>query len=165
MSAQQFLELLFGRLPEFFKNEAELRALWSDPDTRAKLLQGLSEKGFGRDQLSEMQKIVGAEKSDLFDVLEYVAYALPPLTREERATRAKIAVDARFNAKQQVFLAFVLSQYVKVGVGELDRAKLSPLLKLKYNNAIADAVADLGRPEEIGYMFAGFQKYLYQPGA
>jgi type I restriction enzyme, R subunit len=47
-------------------------------------------------------------------------------------------------------------------VQELDREKLTPLLKLKYRNAIADAVADLGRPEEIGYLFAGFQKYLYQ---
>lgn len=48
MSAQQFMEMLFGTLPEFFKDEAELRALWSLPDTRAKLLQGLAEKGFGR---------------------------------------------------------------------------------------------------------------------
>jgi type I restriction enzyme R subunit len=165
MSAQQFLEMLFGKLPEFFKDEAELRALWSDPDTRAKLLQGLAEKGFGREQMAEMQKIIDAENSDLFDVLAHVAYALPTLTRDERATRAKVAVSAHFNAKQQVFLGFVLAQYVKVGVEELDRAKLSPLLKLKYHNAIADAVADLGRPEEIGYIFAGFQKYLYQPGA
>ncbi len=50
MSAQQFMEMLFGKLPEFFKDEAELRALWSAPDTRAKLLQGLAEKGFGREQ-------------------------------------------------------------------------------------------------------------------
>ena len=47
MSAQQFMEMLFGKLPEFFKDEAELRALWSAPDTREKLLQGLAEKGFG----------------------------------------------------------------------------------------------------------------------
>jgi type I restriction enzyme R subunit len=161
MSAQQFLEMLFGKLPEFFKNEAELRALWSDPDTRAKLLQGLAEKGFGPDQMAEMQRIIDAENSDLFDVLAHVAYALPPLTREERAARAKVAVEARFNTKQQVFLAFVLSQYVKIGVGELDRAKLPPLLKLKYNTSIADAVADLGKPEEIGFMFAGFQQYAY----
>ena len=87
MSAQQFMEMLFGKLPEFFKDEAELRAIWSAPDTRAKLLQGLAEKGFGRDQLAEMQKIIDAEKSDLFDVLAHVAYALPPLTREERAAR------------------------------------------------------------------------------
>jgi type I restriction enzyme R subunit len=27
---------------------------------------------------------------------------------------------------------------------------------------IADAIADLGRPDEIGEMFSGFQQYLYQ---
>jgi type I restriction enzyme R subunit len=161
MSSQQFMEMLFGKLPEFFKDEAELRAIWSAPDTLAKLLFGLAEKGFGRDQIAEMQKIIDAEKSDLFDVLAHVAYALPTLTRDERATRARVVINAQFNAKQQVFLDFVLSQYVKVGVEELDREKLSPLLKLKYS-AIADAVTDLGRPEEIGFLFAGFQKYLYE---
>jgi type I restriction enzyme R subunit len=161
-SAQQFMEMLFGKLPDFFKDEAELRALWSDPDTRAKLLHGLAEKGFGGDQLSEMQKVIDAEKSDLFDVLAYVAYALPKLSREERATNAKGAISTHFNSKQQAFLDFVLSQYVKVGVRELDKEKLPPLLRLKYNNAIADAIADLGKPEEIGKVFAGFQKYLYQ---
>ena len=85
MSAQQFMEMLFGKLPEFFKDEAELRALWSAPDTRKKLLQGLAEKGFGGEQLAEMQKIIDAEKSDLFDVLAHVAYALPP--RDPRGAR------------------------------------------------------------------------------
>ena len=42
-------------LPEFVKDEAELRQLWSSPDTRRKLLQGLEEKGFGADQLAEMR--------------------------------------------------------------------------------------------------------------
>jgi type I restriction enzyme, R subunit len=162
MSAKQFMEMLFGKIPDFFKDEAELRTLWSAPDTRAKLLQGLAEKGFGQEQMAEMQKIIDAEKSDLFDVLAHIAYALPPLTREERAGNAKVVISTHFNSKQQVFLDFVLSQYVKVGVQELDQEKLAPLLRLKYNNAIADAVADLGRPEEIGNIFSGFQKYLYQ---
>ena len=165
MSAQQFMELLFGKLPEFFKNEEELRTLWCAPDTRAKLLQGLAEKGFGKDQLAEMQRIIDAEKSDLFDVLAHVAYALPPLTREERARKAKIVISTHFNSRQQVFLDFVLSHYVNVGVEELDQEKLTPLLRLKYHNSIADAVADLGKPEEIGKVFAGFQKYLYEAAA
>jgi type I restriction enzyme, R subunit len=165
MSAQQFMEMLFGTLPEFFKDEAELRELWSVPDTRVKLLQGLAEKGFGKDQMAEMQRVIDAEKSDLFDVLAHVAYALPPLTREERAAKAKIEITTHFNSKQQVFLDFVLSHYVRVGVEELDREKLRPLLLLKYHNAIADAVADLGRPEEIGNVFAGFQRFLYQDAA
>ena len=106
-----------------------------------------------------MQRIIDAEKSDLFDVLAHVAYALPPLTREERAAKAKVEISTHFNSKQQVFLDFVLSHYVKVGVEELEQDKLSPLLKLKYHDSIADAVADLGKPEEIGQVFAGFQKY------
>jgi type I restriction enzyme R subunit len=162
ITAQQFMEMLFGKLPEFFKNEDELRTLWSRPDTRRKLLEGLGEKGFGKEQLGEMQKIIDAEKSDLFDVLAHVAYALPTLTREERAAKARVIITQHFNSKQQTFLDFVLAHYVEVGVDELDMAKLSPLLKLKYHDSLRDAEADLGKATEIGKVFAGFQKYLYQ---
>ncbi|GAB1351743.1 DEAD/DEAH box helicase family protein [Erysipelotrichia bacterium] len=162
MSSTQFMEALYGRLPEFFKDEDELRKIWSAPDTRKQLLEGLSEKGFGYQQLAEMQKIIEAENSDLFDVLAYVAYAMPTLTREERATRARAAIKEEFDAKQQTFLEFVLAHYVSAGVEELYQEKLAALLQLKYHGSIADAVADLGRPEDIGKAFAGFQKYLYQ---
>ncbi len=155
MSAQQFLEMLFGKLPEFFKSEVELRAIWSAPDTRKKLLQGLSERGFGHDQLLEMQKIIDAEKSDLFDVLAHVAYAKTPVTREVRAAGARVAIDSSFNAKQRTFLDFVLQHYVSVGVEELDQEKLTPLLRLKYHNSLADAVADLGRTREDRADFRG----------
>ena len=100
------------------RDETELRAIWSAPDTRKNLLQGLADKGFGGEQLSEMQKSI-----------------------------------------------FVLSHYVSVGVQELEQEKLTPLLRLKYHNSISDAVPDLGRPEDIGMIFAGFQKYLYQQSA
>jgi type I restriction enzyme R subunit len=148
-------------IPEFFKDETELRAIWSAPDTRKKLLQGLADNGFGFDQLAEMQKVIDAEKSDLFDVLAYVAYALPPVTREVRAANAKVYINTCFNAKQQVFLDFVLQHYINIGVEELDQKKLTQLLRLKYQNSIADAVADLGQSDEIGRVFTGFQKYLY----
>ncbi len=161
MSSHEFLRELFGRLPEFFKDENELRTLWSNPETRRKLLEGLAEKGFGKDQLEEMQKIIEAEKSDLFDVLAYVAYAMQPLTRKERADRVVALISQHYNSKQQVFLDFVLSHYVDVGVEELDPSKLGPLIKLKYKDSIADAIADLGQPEEISKVFTGFQQYLY----
>jgi type I restriction enzyme R subunit len=44
MSAQQFMESLFGFLPQFFANEQELRDLWSKPDTRAHLLSNSQKK-------------------------------------------------------------------------------------------------------------------------
>ena len=162
MSAAQFLENLFGALPAFFKNEAELRAIWSRPDTRKALLAGLSDQGYGRDTMAEMQRIIEAENSDLFDVLAYVAFALSPRTRQARADQAKVLIHDSYSDKQRAFLEFVLAQYVKQGVDELDQEKLSPLLKLKYHDALSDAVADLGSVEEIREAFTGFQRFLYE---
>jgi type I restriction enzyme R subunit len=163
MSSQQFLEQLFGRLPDFFASEDELRAIWSIPETRRRLLEGLAATGFGAEQLAEMQKIIDAEDSDLFDLLAHVAYSKTPLTREVRAAQAKVYINSHFNSKQQAFLDFVLQHYVAEGVEELEQSKLNPLLRLKYHDSIADAVADLGgKPEEIKAVFDGFQKYLYE---
>ena len=98
-------------------------------------------------------------------MLAHVAYAMPPLNREVCAANAKVYINSQFTTKQGAFLDFVLSHYVSVGVEELDQDKLTPLLRLKYHDSIADAVADLGKPDEIGKVFAGFQKYLYAVAA
>ena len=84
ISANQMVESLFGELPYFFKDEDELRRLWGRPDTRKALLDGLAEKGFGAEWLAEIGRLINAEKSDVFDVLAYVAYAMAPITRTER---------------------------------------------------------------------------------
>jgi type I restriction enzyme R subunit len=160
MSAAQFLESLFGALPEFFKNEDELRGLWSDPDTRKKLLAELADRGFGKEPLAEMQKIIEAENSDLFDVLAYVAFAAAPRSRQQRAEHARQTASGEFTDKQKAFIDFVLSQYVLQGVDELDQEKLSSLLRLKYR-ALPDAFAELGRPDQVRKVFVGFQRYLY----
>lgn len=159
ISAEEFLQSLFGTLPELFKSEDELRTIWSKPDTRKKLLEELTEKGFAKQQLTEFQKILNAENSDLYDVLAYIAFHSDILERTDRADRAKIHLD-NYDTKQQEFLNFVLSQYVKQGVDELDDTKISDLLVLKYH-AIADAKKELGDIATIRNTFIGFQTYLY----
>ncbi|MCF8083195.1 MAG: DEAD/DEAH box helicase family protein [Deltaproteobacteria bacterium] len=131
MSAAQFVEQLFGDLPDLFKDEAELRTLWGRPDTRKALLKGLSEKGYGTEQLSEIAKMIEAENSDLYDVLAYIAFALPPVTRAERVASHLQQIFKRFGYKNHDFLGFVLDHYVAAGVGELDPSKLPQLIELK----------------------------------
>ncbi|MEQ1730961.1 MAG: DEAD/DEAH box helicase family protein, partial [Vicinamibacterales bacterium] len=160
ISAAQFVERLFGELPTLFKNEDELRALWSQPDTRKALLEGLAEKGYGEEQLAEIRHMIDADKSDLFDVLAYIAFALSPITREERVNTRKAAILSQYDDKVQAFLDFVLAQYVKEGVSELDQSKLTHLLELKYR-AVSDAVVELGGIPNIRRSFVGFQRYLY----
>jgi type I restriction enzyme R subunit len=163
MSAAEFVNELFGNLKGLFSTEEELRALWSDPATRKKLLESLEEKNIGADQLAEMQAILDAADSDIYDVLAHIAYAVAPVTRDTRAAVARTRVASKFDGKKQEFLEFVLEHYVQDGVHELDTAKLTPLLKLKYGNSIHDALRQLGDVHTVSSMFNGFQRYLYEP--
>lgn len=161
VSAEEFVKRLYGDIPDLFSNEEELRTIWSKPDTRKKLLQGLEEKGYGREQLDNISLIIDAEKSDLYDVLAYVAYALPTITREERVNNHRDMIFRYYEDKQQEFLAFVLDHYMSQGVRELDQEKLPELLELKYYS-VNDAVNILGAVSDIRSLFINFQQYLYK---
>jgi len=160
VSVQEFIEMLYGALPELFASEADLRRIWSMPNTRQILLDGLKERGFGPEQLHEIQLILDAEQSDLFDVLAHIAYRYPPQTRDSRAQRALREVGGRYASKQRSFIEFVLSHYVRTGVEELDAHKLATLLNLKYGS-LDDAMRNLGDPTAVRDMFYEFQGYLY----
>lgn len=163
LTLQEFLNSLFGKIPELFTSEEELRKIWSSPITRKTLLDQLSEAGFGKDELAQLQKIVDAEHSDLFDVLEFINYHRSPVTRARRAESAKSSVVALLNANQKEFIEFVLSKYIEEGVEELDQEKLPHLLELKYQ-AITDATEKLGSVTKIRELFIEFQKHLYDKG-
>jgi len=164
ISVEEFLQELFGTLPDFFKSEEELRSIWSNPITRKTLLNKLNEAGYGHEQLTTLQKIIDAEKSDIFDVLEYVSFAIKPITRELRVANAQSKIFASMDNKQKEFLEFVLSKYIETGVEELDQEKLPVLLTNKYQS-LGDAIDTLGDIKNIRETFIEFQKYLYQKRA
>ncbi|XRE42325.1 Type I restriction-modification system, restriction subunit R [Tenacibaculum discolor] len=160
ISLEAFIKKLFGDMPSLFKDEEDLRKIWSLPSTRKKLLQELNDLGYSTEQLEDLRKLVHGEDSDLFDVLNYIGYSNDLVPRLNRAEKAKIQFS-NYNKEQQQFLNFVLQQYVKEGVDELDDAKLGDLLILKYGG-IADAKANLGDIPTIRNTFIGFQEHLYQ---
>src|SRR5665648_341032 len=164
ISAEEFLKGLFGTLPEFFKSEDELRKIWSNPITRKTLLEKLLDAGYGKAELVDLQKLINAENSDLFDVLEYISFAIKPITREMRVAQAQAKIFRGLDNKQKEFLEFVLSKYIETGVEELDQEKLPALLTLKYQ-AIMDAEEILGGVDNIRTIFIEFQKYLYEKAA
>lgn len=161
ITAKEFLEKMFGDLPRFFEDEDQLRTLWSDPTTREKLLGDLEDSGYDKERIDSMKELIDACDSDVYDVLSYVAFAKDTLTRRSRAKDATPAIRQAFSdTKQQEFIDFVLSQYIKDGVYELSIENMADLLDLKYNG-IRDAIGVLGRPAQIREVFTGFQKYLY----
>ncbi len=160
MSAKDFIERMFGDLPDLFADEDELRRLWSDPDTRKVLLERLAERGYDEMILAQIQNAILADKSDIFDVLAYIAYAREPITREERAEKGAKAIQVAYDTKLAAFLSYVLGQYVETGATVLDRAHLPDFLRLKYGTP-TDGLRTLGGRDAVLKSFTGFQKHLY----
>jgi type I restriction enzyme R subunit len=163
LSAAQFLQSLYDtlRLPEFLKSEDHLRKVWSDPSTRVALLDRLADAGFSRDDLTAIQALIDAQNSDLFDVLQYVAYAKPTLTRTERVEASRKRIYKDLEPNQREFIDFVLSQYVDLGVDELQQERLPQLLAIKYQSQM-EGIEVLGGTDKARATFIGFQRELYR---
>jgi type I restriction enzyme R subunit len=161
MTAAEFLKYLFGELPNFYKDEDDLRRIWSDPLTRIELLTRLADHGLSFDDLEKIQDLISATESDLYDVLAYVSFNAPRKTRGERATAARQKVSIQFSDRARDFIEFVLEQYVAEGVEELRPDRLAPLLELRFGN-VNEGLDKIGfTPGQAGDAFRSFQKHLY----
>ncbi len=162
ITAEMFIKKLFNTitLPNILSSEEQLRKLWSSPITRNELLKKLEDNGFKKQDLKSIQILIEAEDSDIFDVLEYIAYNKTPIQRSERVANAENRIYDSLNDNQREFIDFVLNKYVVGGVDELDINRLSDLVKLKYNS-LHDGQKVLGNADEIKATFINFQKYLY----
>jgi type I restriction enzyme R subunit len=163
MTLTEFVQSLFNTLdmPDFFKSEEELREMWSVPATRKQLLQKLEDAGFPQKQLEDIQDLIDAGSSDLFDVLEYVKYHFEPIQRKARAMISRTVLENELTPKQMEFVDFLVNQYVTSGVEELDDSKLETLLAIKYKTAI-EGVTALGSVDVARMIFLKFQKHLYK---
>ena len=162
VTAEDFIKKLFNTitLPSILKSEEELRKLWSSPITRNELLKKLEDNGFTKQDLKSIQTLIEAEDSDIFDVLEHIAYSKKPIHRATRVANAENKIHSNLDSNQKEFIDFVLNKYVEGGVDELDINRLSDLVILKYNT-LHDGQKKLGNPEKIKSTFIDFQKYLY----
>lgn len=160
ISAKEFIEKLFHKLPDFFHSEEELRQIWSVPTTRKQLLESLAAYGYTLVNFDKIKEILHAEHSDVFDVLALIAYSKDAISREERAVQRQQTVLAHVAAPQHDFIQFVLRQYISQGVSELDDSRLGELIKLKYGSVL-DGQAKLGSLDAVRQTFCDFQKYLY----
>ena len=128
--------------------------------TRKDLLEKLEREGCHVDDLRKLQELIDAKNSDLFDVLEYIAYSKKPVPRELRVETNRSKILNFLNSNQREFVQYVLQNYIDIGVDELDISKLSTVVRAKYGSINA-AQERLGTVEDIKEVFIDFQKNLY----
>lgn len=161
ITAQEFMEQLFGDLGNLVASEDELRAIWSDPDRREVFQQRLADLGYDADRLDDMRRLIDAPNSDIFDVLAYVRFTLMPLSRTERATSARSKGLGGYEREMRAFLDYVLEAYERHGVDELASRKIADFLRIRYGGT-NDAKRVLGPVPAIREAFVAIQAHLYR---
>ena len=160
ISAQEFMERLFGDLTGLITDEDQLRMVWSNPDSRETFLKQLSDRGYDTDRLNDIRRLVDAPDSDLFDVLGYILFTTDPKTRHDRANavRGKDLADAQHELKD--LLISILDAYEQNGEHELAGTKLGQFLTARYGS-FGEAKNRLGGLPQIKAAFHKMQAQLY----
>lgn len=161
ITAQEFMEQLFGDLGSLVTSEDELRQIWSDPDRREGFLQRLADLGYDRERLQDMRRLIDATHSDIFDVLAYVRFSLAPVARSQRVRTAKTSGMSGYEREMRAFLEFVLDKYQYEGIRELAPGKVPDFLRIRYGG-INDAKRALGSVEDIRKAFIDIQGHLFR---
>lgn len=161
ITAQEFMDRMFGDLAGLIAGEDELRDKWSDPDLRAQFLAVLEDRGYDLGRLDDIRRLIDAKDTDIFDVLAFVRFALIPKTRHDRAAAARREGLDGQATEMKSFLDDVLAAYERKGVGELSYDKLGHFIAVRYGST-TDAKQRLGDMGAIRSAFKAVQRFLYQ---
>lgn len=160
ISAAEFLKRLFGDLSGIVADEDQLRSVWSDPDNREHFLGQLSDRGYDKDRLDDIRRLVDAPESDLFDVLSYVLFTNAPKTRHDRADRVREGSIDAFDAETKDLLLGILKAYEVDGESELATKKLGQFLVARYGS-IGEGKEKLGGLAAVSDAYRKLQLSLY----
>jgi type I restriction enzyme R subunit len=121
--------------------------VWKEADRKQALIEELSSRGVFLDELAEQ---VGRD-FDAFDLICYVAFDQPPLTRRERAEKVrKRNLFTKYGDKARSVLEALLDKYADAGVTSVESLEI---LKV-------DPLSTFGTPVEIVRLFGGKQDYI-----
>lgn len=134
ISLKEYVDKLFGRIPDFFSGADDLRKKWSNPETREQLLRTLDEAGFAEEKLNLLKNMLKMQKCDLLDVLEYIAYDSTPIERIKRVELVKKQYVDSLNKEQREFDNLILEYYASNGFKELGTDKLKTFITIKFNS-------------------------------
>lgn len=162
ISLNEYVDKLFGRIPQFFSGADDLREKWANPETREQLLKTLDEAGFAEDKLLMLKNMLKMQKCDLLDVLEYIAYNSTPIERTKRVEAVKRQYVDALNKEQREFDNLILQYYVNNGFKELAANNLKTFISIKFNS-MSDAKESLKMSaSDIRTHYFELQRRLYR---
>lgn len=144
----QYTEYAQEQIKTMFPSVDDLRNRWNNLEDRKSIFEELEKLGISVEQLMELTK---QQEADPFDLLCYVAFDLPPLTRKERAQRLrknKTDFFTQYSESAREILNLILDKYVDYGPNQIRPDIIS-----------VEPIARQGNPIEIVGSFGGIDGF------
>jgi len=142
-------------------NPEELRARWTDLAQRAEIIEALNDRGIDFPTLSLQ---AGKPDADPFDLLCYLAFNAPMLTRRQRAERVKREEGeffGQFGPEAREILGDLLEKYAVDGELQFtlpDVLKVAPLVR---HGSVTEIAGKFENPERLRGAVEQLQNLIY----
>jgi type I restriction enzyme R subunit len=157
----QFTDYTADKVRTLFRNAAELRSQWGDPDRRRDIIDRLAERGIDFDHLAEA---TNQPNADPLDLLCHLAFNAPLRTRRERAQRLRIErrdFFDQYGPDARQILDELLDKYTEHGTAQFVIPDVLELPPINAHGNVLEIAAKFGGEERLVEAIRQLQTLLY----
>ncbi len=157
----QFTDYTADKVRMLYRNAAELRGQWADPDKRREIIDRLEERGIDFDHLAET---ANQPDADPLDLLCHLAFNAPLRTRRERAQRLRTERQDFFDQygpEAREILNELLDKYTEHGTAQFVVPDVLELPPINEHGNVIEIAAKFGNAARLREAVNQLQTLLY----
>lgn len=157
----QFTDYTADKVRTLYRNAAELRGEWADPERRSSIIDRLEERGIDFDHLAET---ANQPDADPLDLLCHLAFNSPLRTRRERAQRLRTQRQDffdQFGPEARQILNDLLDKYTEHGTAQFVIPEVLELPPINAHGNVIEIAARFGDVARLRAAVNQLQSLLY----
>jgi type I restriction enzyme R subunit len=154
----QFTDYTADKVRMLYRNAAELRGQWADPDKRREIIDRLEERGIDFDHLAET---ANQPDADPLDLLCHLAFNAPLRTRRERAQRLRTERQDFFDQygpEAREILNELLDKYTEHGTAQFVVPDVLELPPINEHGNVIEIAAKFGNAARLRERSTSFRR-------
>ncbi len=157
----QFTDYTADKVRTLYRNAAELRGDWADPERRSAIIERLADRGIDFDHLAEA---ANQPHADPLDLICHLAFNAPLRTRRERAQRLRSERPdffAQYAPEARLILDELLDKYTEHGTAQFVIPDVLELPPINEHGNVIEIATRFGGVEQLRQAVMQLQTLLY----
>ncbi|HEX3999758.1 MAG TPA: DEAD/DEAH box helicase family protein [Pirellulales bacterium] len=161
LRVMQFTDYTADKVRTLFRNAAELRGQWADPEGRRGIIDRLEERGIDFDHLAET---ANQPDADPLDLICHLAFNAPLRTRRERAQRLRTEKKdffEQFGSDARQILDELLDKYTEHGTAQFVIPDVLEVPPISEHGNVIEIATRFGGVDQLRKAVIELQTLLY----